>query len=75
MLLTTIITEALKDELGHYSLTRVAELLGYVTATVVVLKLTWMGGLTSEYFLIYLSTVATRGGLNKFIESKYRKAD
>ena len=53
------------------SLTKVLQLIGGVTATWVIIKLTLSAALSAEIFGIYLMYVASIEGYSKFIAAKY----
>jgi hypothetical protein len=53
------------------SLTKILQLIGGMTATWIMIKLTLTGGLTDILFGIYLSYVAGVEGYSKFVSAKY----
>jgi hypothetical protein len=53
------------------SLTKVLQLIGGITATWVMIKLTLMGGLTEALFGLYLTYVGAIEGYSKFVSAKY----
>ncbi len=53
------------------SLTKVLQLVGGVTATWVIIKLTLGGGLTEAIFGLYLTYVGAIEGYSKFVAAKY----
>lgn len=53
------------------SLTKVLQLLGGVTATWIMIKLTLTGGLTEALFGLYLTYVGAIEGYSKFVAAKY----
>ena len=54
------------------SLTKVLQLVGGVTSTWVIIKLTLSGTLAMEMFAVYLTYVASIEGFSKFMAAKYR---
>ena len=54
------------------SLTKVLQLVGGITATWIMIKLTLTGGLTEAILGIYLAYVASIEGYSKFISAKYK---
>ena len=57
------------------SLTKVLQLLGGITATWVIIKLTLTGGLTEAIFGLYLTYVGAIEGYSKFVAAKYGYAE
>lgn len=53
------------------SLTKVLQLVGGVTATWIMIKLTLTGGLTEALFGLYLTYVGAIEGYSKFVSAKY----
>lgn len=53
------------------SLSKVLQLIGGMTATWVIIKLTLMGGLTEAVFGLYLTYVGAIEGYSKFVSAKY----
>lgn len=53
------------------SLTKVLQLIGGLTATWIMIKLTISGGLTEALFGLYLAYVAGIEGYSKFVAAKY----
>lgn len=53
------------------SLTKVLQLVGGITATWIVVKLTLTGGLTEALFGLYLTYVGAIEGYSKFVAAKY----
>lgn len=53
------------------SLTKVLQLVGGVTATWIMIKLTLTGGLTEALFGLYLTYVGAIEGYSKFVAAKY----
>lgn len=53
------------------SLTKVLQLIGGVTATWIMIKLTITGGLTEALFGLYLTYVGAIEGYSKFVAAKY----
>lgn len=53
------------------SLTKVLQLIGGITATWVIIKLTLTGGLTEALFGLYLTYVGAIEGYSKFVAAKY----
>jgi hypothetical protein len=53
------------------SLTKVLQLIGGVSATWVIIKLTLTGGLTEAIFGLYLTYVGAIEGYSKFVAAKY----
>jgi hypothetical protein len=53
------------------SLTKVLQLIGGLTATWVIIKLTLTGGLTEALFGLYLTYVGAIEGYSKFVAAKY----
>lgn len=56
---------------SRVSLTKVLQMVGGITGTWIVIKLTLSGGLTWDIFVIYLSYVASIEGFSKFVRAKY----
>ena len=54
------------------SLTKVLQLVGGVTATWVVIKMTLIGTLGMDMFAVYLTYVASIEGFSKFMAAKYQ---
>lgn len=55
---------------GGYLVRRYISFLGHVVAMIVIMKLTWMGGMTETYFTIYTAFIAGHASLEKLIASK-----
>lgn len=55
---------------GGYLIRRYISALGHVVVMVIVMKLTWMGGMTEGYFIAYCSFIAGHATLEKFIARK-----
>lgn len=55
---------------GGYLIRRYISFLGHIVAMVVIMKLTWMGGMTEQYFLIYTAFIAGHASLEKYIAGK-----
>lgn len=53
------------------SLTKVLQLIGGVTATWVIIKVTLMGNLEMDLFLVYLGYVASIEGFSKYVAARY----
>lgn len=53
------------------SLTKVLQLIGGITATWVIVKMTLTGGLSMDIFAIYLTYVASIEGFSKFVSARY----
>lgn len=53
------------------SLTKVLQLIGGITATWVIIKMTLSGGLTEAIFGLYLTYVGAIEGYSKFVSAKY----
>ena len=53
------------------SLTKVLQLIGGITATWIMIKLTLMGGLSEALFGLYLTYVGAIEGYSKFVAAKY----
>lgn len=53
------------------SLTRVLQLIGGITGTWIMIKLTIQEKLTWDLFVIYLTYVASIEGFSKFVQAKY----
>jgi hypothetical protein len=62
--------DGLTHEKGEFSHTKFWANIAYATATVVVIKLTYMSQLTENYFLYYLAVVAAHGSVSKFLNMK-----
>lgn len=58
------------DETGKYSLARVTSIFVSIAATAFVWKLIIMGGMSVDYFLVYLVYGAGQQTLNKFLDIK-----
>ena len=54
------------------SLTKVLQLVGGITATWIMIKLTLTGGLTEALFGLYLTYVGAIEGYSKFVAAKYK---
>lgn len=63
-----------KDGKG-VSLTKLLQLLGGLTGTWVIIKMTAQGGLSAEIFGVYLTYVASVEGFSKFISAKYNYSE
>lgn len=57
------------------SLTKVLQLIGGVTATWIMIKLTLTGGLTEALFGLYLTYVGAIEGYSKFVAAKYNYSE
>jgi len=57
------------------SLTKVLQLIGGMSATWVIIKLTLTGGLTEAIFGLYLTYVGAIEGYSKFVAAKYGYAE
>ena len=57
------------------SLTKVLQLVGGVTATWIMIKLTLTGGLTEALFGLYLTYVGAIEGYSKFVAAKYNYSE
>jgi peptidoglycan biosynthesis protein MviN/MurJ (putative lipid II flippase) len=57
------------------SLTKVLQLIGGVTATWIMIKLTVTGGLTEALFGLYLTYVGAIEGYSKFVAAKYNYSE
>lgn len=64
-------TDMLTKDGRTVSLTKMLQLIGGITATWVLIKLTIGGGLTEAIFGIYLAYVGSIEGYSKFISAKY----
>ena len=66
-----IVKESLQDNAtGRYSHSRVIAMLVAIFSTMLIIKLTWGGGLTIDYFIAYLSFGVGHQSLNKFLDNK-----
>jgi hypothetical protein len=63
-----------KDGKG-VSLTKLLQLIGGMTATWIVVRMTMQGSLQVEFFVAYLGYVASVEGFSKFITAKYRSEE
>jgi hypothetical protein len=61
------------DKCSGYFTNRVITLFGTVISSIIMLKLTWMGGLTVEYFSAYMLYVVGHASIAKFLDKKYAK--
>ena len=43
---------------------------GHIVAMIIVMKLTWMGGMTEGYFGIYVTFIAAHASAEKIIDRK-----
>jgi hypothetical protein len=57
------------------SLTKILQLIGGVTATWIMIKLTLTGGLTEALFGLYLTYVGAIEGYSKFVAAKYNYSE
>lgn len=57
------------------SLTKVLQLVGGVTSTWIMIKLTLQGGLTEALFGLYLAYVGAIEGYSKFVSAKYKYSE
>ena len=57
------------------SLTKVLQLVGGITATWIMIKLTLTGGLTEALFGLYLTYVGAIEGYSKFVAAKYNYSE
>lgn len=55
------------DREGGFLIRRYISFLGHITAMVIVMKLTWAGGMTEGYFTIYTAFIAGHASLDKFL--------
>lgn len=55
---------------GGYLVRRYISFLGHLVAMVIVMKLTWAGGMTEGYFTIYVSFIAAHATMEKYIARK-----
>lgn len=55
---------------GGYLIRRYISFLGHIVAMIIMMKLTWMGGMTEGYFGIYTAFIAGHASLEKFIARK-----
>lgn len=58
---------------GVISHTKFWETVCYLTATFIIIKLTYMSQLTENYLIIYVGTLAARGAVSKFLTTKTPK--
>jgi hypothetical protein len=65
-----LLQEILKDRQGKYSHARLISLIGAVAASVFIWKLIVLGGMTPEYFLLYLIYVSGQQLVNKHLDNK-----
>lgn len=55
---------------GKISHAKLMETVAFIVASFVLIKLTYTGGITDQYFLWYLSIVFARGAFSKFATIK-----
>ena len=55
---------------GEISHTKFWEAICYTVVTFIMIKLTYMSQLTENYLIIYIGTLAVRGGFSKYISTK-----
>lgn len=55
---------------GGFLVRRYISFLGHLVAMIVVMKLTWAGGMTESYFTIYVSFIAAHASVEKYIARK-----
>ena len=55
---------------GEVSHTKFWEAVCYTVVTFIMIKLTYMSQLTENYLIIYIGTLAVRGGFSKYISTK-----
>jgi len=55
---------------GGYLVRRYISFLGHVVAMIIVMKLTWMGGMNENYFMIYTAFIAGHATLEKYVARK-----
>ena len=58
-----------------YIVRRYISFLGHIVAMIIVMKLTWMGGMTESYFGIYVGFIAGHASLDKYIANKRQPDD
>ena len=59
---------------GGYLIRRYISFLGHLVAMIIMMKLTWMGGMTENYFMIYTAFIAGHATLEKYVASKNQAA-
>ena len=55
---------------GGWLTNRAIRFFGHIVAMVVILKLTWIGGLTEEYFGVYAAFIAGDASLAQVLKTK-----
>lgn len=66
----TSLWEILHSREGGYLVRRYISFLGHLVAMIIVMKLTWMGGMTEGYFTIYVTFIAGHATMEKYIANK-----
>lgn len=62
--------EMLHSRDGGYLIRRYISFIGHIVAMIIVMKLTWMGGMTEGYFTIYVTFIAGHATMEKYIANK-----
>ncbi len=55
---------------GGFLVRRYISFIGHLVAMIIVMKLTWAGGMTEGYFTIYVSFIAAHATMEKYIARK-----
>ena len=55
---------------GGWLTNRAIRFFGHIVAMVIILKLTWLGGLTVEYYMSYLAFIAGDASLAQVLKTK-----
>ena len=61
------------DSQAGFFTNRVVAVFGSVVSAIVILKLTWVGGLTEGYFSSFLMYVVGHASIAKFLDRKFPK--
>ena len=72
--LTQVLDTAISQS-GGWLTNRAIRFLGHIVAMVVILKLTWIGGLTVEFFAAYCTFIAGDASLAQVLKTKAAVAD
>ena len=59
---------------GGYLIRRYIAFSGHLIAMIIMMKLTWMGGMTEGYFTIYVAFIAGHASAEKLIASRTPKS-
>lgn len=60
---------------GTFSSTKFWQAIGYIIASIIMLKLTWAGTMSAEYILIYLGAVTAARSFQNYLVAKAPKKE